>query len=238
MQASPMIVHSSPTCFAPGLAPGPALRPVTPAQARSAGAEPGAEAGLLRAVLDHLQLGIVAVGPDGRVQHANRAARAHGARHPELRIDERQRPDCAAHADRLVQAIAAARAGRWTLVTLGSRGAAADDERLTIAVVPLGRGQGADGTVLLLFSPPRGADALAMQLFARAAGLTSAEARVLRALADGQAPSQIARQNDVALSTVRSQVGSIRAKTGARSITELARAVGRLPPVMPAVSAV
>ena len=123
-------------------------------------------------------------------------------------------------------------------MVLGTQGGEADEEPLTIAVVPLSRSHGEEGAVLLLFSPPRALDALAMQLFARAAGLTSAEARVLRALADGQVPSQIARQHEVALSTVRSQVGSIRAKIGARSITDLTRAVGRLPPVVPAVSTV
>lgn len=242
MQASPLILHPSPQRFAAGIAPGTAV-----AQAGAAGGELAADAGLLRTLLDHLQLGILALGPDGRLQHANRAARMHCARHPELRLDEHERlvgtPPAdrlagTSPADRLARAIAAARAGRWSLVTLGSQGCAADAEPPAIAVVPLGRCDGGDGAVLLLFSPPLGADALAMQLFARAAGLTSAEARVLRALADGRAPSQIARQHEVALSTVRSQVGSIRAKTGARSITDLARAVGRLPPVMPAVGTV
>lgn len=229
MHASPLILPPSPARFVPG----PLRQPAAPA-ARADG-DGGADAGLLRTVLDHLQLGVVAVGPDGRVQHANRAARVLGARHPELQLDARQRPAGAPLADGLVQAIAAARAGRWTLVTLGG---GAGEEPLAIAVVPLGSGGGDEGPVLLLFSPPRGADALAMQLFARAAGLTAAESRVLRALADGQPPSRIARQHDVAVSTVRSQVGSIRAKTGARSITDLTRAVGRLPPVMPAAGTV
>ena len=230
MQASPLILNPSPVRLAPGVA----IRPPAP-DTRADGSESSADAGLLRTVLDHLQLGIVALGVDGREQHANRAARVLCARHPELQPDARQRPPGAPPAEALMQAIAAARAGRWTLVTLGRGGGDAGEEPLAIAVLPLGRGHGEDGAVLLLFSPPRGADALAMQLFARAAGLTAAECRVLRALADGQPPSRIARRYAVALSTVRSQVGSIRAKTGARSITDLARAVGRLPPVMPAV---
>jgi DNA-binding CsgD family transcriptional regulator len=198
-----------------------------------AAAETSGAAGLMRAMLDHLQLGLMAVAADGSVRCANRAALQACMQLAELRVD-RGRLVAALQPgpQALGRAIAAARAGRWTLVSLGDAG-----EPTLVAAMPLGPRDGADGfTVLLLFGAPRDAYTLAMQLFARDAGLTAAETRVLHALADGHAPRQIAQQHEVALSTVRSQVGSIRAKIGARSLTQVARRVGRLPPVMPAAA--
>jgi DNA-binding CsgD family transcriptional regulator len=54
------------------------------------------------------------------------------------------------------------------------------------------------------------------------APLTGAEREVLRLLADGYAPKQIARLRGVALSTVRSQLKRAKQKTGARTLPELA----------------
>jgi DNA-binding CsgD family transcriptional regulator len=48
-------------------------------------------------------------------------------------------------------------------------------------------------------------------------------------------PTAIARQQNVAVSTVRTQIGSIRAKTGAGSISELVRQVAVLPPLVGAL---
>ena len=46
-------------------------------------------------------------------------------------------------------------------------------------------------------------------------------------------PAQIARAAGVAMSTVRTQITSVRLKTGARSIGELVRLVTVLPPIIP-----
>ena len=53
--------------------------------------------------------------------------------------------------------------------------------------------------------------------------LTEAEAEVVRLLASGLAPKQIAHMRGVALSTVRSQLKRAKRKTGARTLAELAR---------------
>lgn len=196
-------------------------------------AETAGAADLMRAILDHVQLGLMAVAADGALRCANRAALHACLDHPELRVDGgRLLAALQPGGSALGRAIAAARTGRWTLVSIEGPG-----EPTLVAAMPLGARTDADGaTVLLMFGAARDAYALAMQLFAREAGLTAAETRVLYALADGRAPRQIAQQHEVALSTVRSQVGSIRAKIGARSLTHVARAVGRLPPVMPAAA--
>lgn len=199
-------------------------------------AEPSAAAGLMRAMLDHVQLGLMAVAADGTLRCSNRAAQRSCLQHPELRVEgARLVAALPPGPTALGRAIAAARGGRWMLVSLVSPGETG--EPTLVAVMPLGRHDGGDGlTVLLMFGAPRDAYTLAMQLFARDSGLTAAETRVLHALADGRAPRQIAQQHEVALSTVRTQVGSIRAKIGARSLAHVARTVGRLPPVMPAAA--
>ena len=53
--------------------------------------------------------------------------------------------------------------------------------------------------------------------------LTDAEREVVRLLADGYAPKQIAFMRGVALATVRSQLKRAKYKTGARTLAELAR---------------
>lgn len=70
-------------------------------------------------------------------------------------------------------------------------------------------------------------------LLSLAHGLTATEQRVLRALAEGLAPAQIAGRHGVALSTVRTQVGSVRDKLGAESIDGLHLLLGCIPPVRP-----
>jgi DNA-binding CsgD family transcriptional regulator len=48
-------------------------------------------------------------------------------------------------------------------------------------------------------------------------------------------PSQIAKHVGVAVCTVRSQIGSIRTKTGTGSIGDLVRQVSLLPPMLSAL---
>jgi len=74
-----------------------------------------------------------------------------------------------------------------------------------------------------------------VQGYARSMNLTPAETRVLERLCAGVRPSTIALEQAVAVSTVRTQIGSIRAKTGAGSISELVRQVAVLPPVVGAL---
>lgn len=72
-------------------------------------------------------------------------------------------------------------------------------------------------------------NALVLQWFAQCHELTAAESNVLRHLCEGFEPSEIAARHGVALSTVRSQIGSIRIKTGQDSIRALLHMLGRLP---------
>ena len=89
------------------------------------------------------------------------------------------------------------------------------------------------GEVLVLFNRAQMCETLSVELFARAHGLTHAESAVLTGLCRGAAPARIARDVGVAVSTVRTQVASLRQKTGAASIADLVRQVAVLPPIVP-----
>lgn len=102
--------------------------------------------------------------------------------------------------------------------------------RMTVAVVPMA-GAEDDGHALLIFSKPRLCDASTLALFARSCDLTAAESNVLAAVCEGKRPHEVASQHGVQVSTVRSQLLSIRQKTRSGSIRELVQTVSLLPPM-------
>lgn len=179
----------------------------------------------LAAALDEIDYGVVLVGADGLVRHANQAARDElDDQHPLVLLHSELRARRGADAQALLAALNDARTrGLRRMLTLGE-GA----QQASASVVPLG---GLGATVVILGRRNVGAD-LALQGFARLHGLTGGEARVLARLAAGARPTEIAAEHGVALSTVRTQIGSIRLKTGAASIRALLGQVARLPPLM------
>jgi DNA-binding CsgD family transcriptional regulator len=104
---------------------------------------------------------------------------------------------------------------------------------VTVAVLPLDAEGG--GAALVSLEQPRRTQDLAVQCYARQHGLTAAETAVLEALIDGLTPSGVARSKRVAVSTVRTQIGQLRLKTGSRSIRHLLDRVAGLPPMMSVV---
>ena len=183
-------------------------------------------------MLDEIDYGMLLLADDSVVLHANHVARAElDAEHPlqllgaELRV---RRPQDVAP---LREAITAARQrGLRRLLTMG-QGA----ERISVSVVPLPAAAGDEALTLLVFGKRRMCEALSAHWFAREHGLTSAESRVLAALCEGEPPMKIAAAQGVAISTVRSQIGAIRAKTGAPSIRALVRQIAVLPPLVGAL---
>ena len=91
--------------------------------------------------------------------------------------------------------------------------------------------------VLLVLGKRQVCGQLAVQWFARVHGLTPAETRVLESLCNGLEPREVAQLNHVGLATVRTQIGSIRAKTGADSIRSLVGQVAKLPPMVSSLRA-
>ena len=106
------------------------------------------------------------------------------------------------------------------------------EARTAMSVVPL-RGIASGGAAVMLVL---GRSAPCMSLsaygFATSFGLSGAETTVLSRLIDGDDPARIALTNRVALSTVRTQINSIRAKTGASSVRSLIRELAMLPPLV------
>lgn len=72
---------------------------------------------------------------------------------------------------------------------------------------------------------------LGLEMLATSYGLTLAERRVLAALVREATPREIAAAHAVALSTVRTQISSIRSKLGTHSIDGLLLRAAEVPPV-------
>jgi DNA-binding CsgD family transcriptional regulator len=203
--------------------------PAAPAHGR---AEPAATISqLLMRVLDQLDYGVMLLDDGGQVRFANRAALRECAATRVLRIADGQ---LRAHHERdqhsLMRALAGSRTGRRSLVTF----APAQEPLRALAVVPVP--DSTDATALVVFGRRQVCEPLSVEFYAREHRLTAAETSVLRGLADGLRPAQIAREAGVAMSTVRTQITSIRLKTGARSIGDLVRLVTVLPPIVPVLN--
>lgn len=182
-------------------------------------------------MLDEVGYGMILVDAYGAVRMMNPAARAElEGEHPlqvcEGRLCARHRAEAA-----LLKAALDAAASRGTrdLLLLGDSAA-----RVSITVLPLGADalEGAPATMLLL-GRRRLSDNLSVQFFARCRGLTPTETRVLELLCSGVQPVQIALLQGVRISTIRTQIGGIREKTGARSIRDVVNMVSMLPPMVP-----
>lgn len=189
----------------------------------------------MAAMLDEIDYGMLMVGDDAQILHVNKAAmRDLGPAFPLQMLGRELRARCPQDVAPLREALdSAGRRGLRRLLRLGE-GA----ERSTMAVVPLPLPEGAPGTprpVLLVLGKRQMCEELSAEGFARAHGLTMAETAVLKGLCDGCAPKEIAEQQGVRLSTVRTQIGSIRSKTGAESIRALVRQVAVLPPLVSAL---
>lgn len=104
--------------------------------------------------------------------------------------------------------------------------------RRALAIIPLPQGRATgEAYVLILLARPRICEPLSVLGFSRAHELTAAESRVLLGLCEGHLPAEIAADNNVAISTVRTQITRLRQKTDAASIGEIVLCVARLPPI-------
>ena len=183
-------------------------------------------------MLDEVDYGMLLVADDMLVLHANHVARTElDAEHPLQLLGAALRVRHSQDVAPLREALAAARErGLRRLLGLGT-----GEHRLSVAVVPLPAAAGDEALTLLMFGKRRVCETLSTHWFAREHGLTPAEARVLTGLCDGQPPIHIARQQGVAISTVRAQIGAIRIKTGSASISALVRQLAVLPPLVGAL---
>lgn len=181
---------------------------------------------LLMSVLDEIDYGVIMVDELARLRHANDAALCECASSRMVGICAGVVKMVHAADQKLLQnALWAARQGRRSLLqTQGTEYAP------TIAVIPLDESGGS--SILLIFGKQQLCEPLSMEFFSRSHHLTPAEGAVLRSLCEGKIPDQIAIDKGVASSTVRTQVSSIRSKTGTRSIRDLIDRITSLPPIV------
>ena len=182
-------------------------------------------------MLDEIDYGLLLVTADAQVSYLNHAARMElDDQHPLQMLGQALRAHRPQDVAPLYDALAAAQRGLRRLVMLGE-GA----HRVTVSVVPLPPTAGNEPVTLLVLGKRQVCEQLTVQGYARSVCLTPAETRVLELLCDGVRPTDIAGRLGVAVSTVRTQIGSVRAKTGAASIRELVRQVAVLPPLVGAL---
>jgi DNA-binding CsgD family transcriptional regulator len=210
-----------------------AWQPAVVAPVRAFGQGPSSA--LLMRVLDEIDYGMLVVAANGALRYSNQLAKNELHSNGPLGLSQGQvRGHQPSDQCQLQLALADAVRGRRRLITLGHNGSS-----LSVAVLPMPGGEEDEETgeplALLTFGKRHPCETLTVDFYARSQGLTGAEARVLQALCGGAKPKEIAAQNDVAISTVRSHICSIRVKTQTANIRELVDRVAKLPPITPAV---
>lgn len=195
-----------------------------------------AKAGLgagLALVMDELAYGVVVATVQGRILHANQAARHELARRRALLAsDNMLRAHAPEDGRKLQETLAKVGEGKRSLITL----AAGEGVALTLAVIPLRQEADAQPRcAALVFARASVCESLMLCFFARSHGLTTTEEHVLGILCQGYSAPEIARQMKVAVSTIRSHVRSLCAKTRSSGVRELVNRVAVLPPVAPAL---
>lgn len=178
-------------------------------------------------VMDQIDCGLLVCDAHGHMLQANRAALRELDGGHILKVMEGTLRCCGEASDELHAAIeAAALRGRRRLVCLRQADtpmivvmplAPDSADRRPLALVMLGR---------RTLCTPLGLELLAMQH-----RLTLAEQRVLRALVGGASVRDIALEHCVAVSTVRTQLQSMREKVGVSNIDKLLLTAARVPPV-------
>ncbi|MFO1245317.1 MAG: LuxR C-terminal-related transcriptional regulator [Ramlibacter sp.] len=187
----------------------------------------------LASLLDELAYGLVITAPGAALLHANQAARHELGRFRALGLAGNTLRTRSAEDDkRLHDALAHAADGKRCFVTLARQ----QEAGLTIAVIPLrSEGRLAPARAALVFARASVCESLMLGFFARSHGLTATEEHVLGILCQGHSAPDIAVQMKVAVSTVRSHVRSLCAKTRCSGVRELVNRVAVLPPVAPAL---
>ena len=186
---------------------------------------------LLR-VIDEIDYGILVISAQSEILQVNHLARhelltGHLMASVNNRLTGRSTVLC----EQIEQGLEHACRGQRKLVFLdGGRG------DMPVVFIPLIHPVETDSpTVLVLLTRQSACDNLAVRMYARAQRLSPSEESVMIGLCRGLEVSDIARENGVAQSTVRSQVKSLREKTGCSSIRRLIHRLHSLPPVVPAL---
>ena len=190
-----------------------------------------AGADLLGLLVDELAHGVMIVNTQGWILHANRAALGALQRgvglattHGGLKLKS------VADQNRLTLALGNAASGKRSLIRLDDAGGSTN-----LAVVPLNRQlAGPCDRIALLFSREDACEPSLFASFAQSHRLTRTEEQVLQLLCRCLSTPEIALQMRVAVSTIRSHVRSLCAKTSTHGVRQLINLVAALPPLAPA----
>lgn len=190
---------------------------------------------LLQSMLDLVPYGILLISPEGAVWFANRFARRElDSQSPVCVRDQRicaRRPQ---DSEYLSQAIfRASKKGLQCLLRLGG-----DETRPTTAAVSPVGAPNSNGyrAAMVILGRREVCEELSADAYGREFGLTWTEVRVLKQLVAGRSPIEAAASQGVAISTMRTQIASIRDKTRANDIGALVREVALLPPLVTSAS--
>ena len=185
----------------------------------------------LALLMDELAHGILVTNIEGRLLYANQAARIELSRRRVIVLRNETIHTCSPESARILQeALARVADGKRGLIEL----AAPVGPGLTLVMLPL--------KPVAPYKPPRAAllfsravvcDSLMLCFFARSHGLTATEEQVLGILCQGLSAPEVAAQLKVAVSTVRSHIRSLCAKTRSSGVRELVSRIALLPPVAP-----
>lgn len=182
----------------------------------------------LSCLFDELSFGLAIVEGCGKLVYASRTARLQLQSGTGLRIQgskvEAAQP---AEAPALRQALQSATAGRRSYTAFGPR-----DGKLEVAFLPLAEGaEDQARRAALVFEKSADSGRLGLYFFARAHRLTHTEQSVLNELCNGSSVGEAAQVLGSSVHTVRTHVRNILRKTEQRSLREMIRRIGMLPPV-------
>lgn len=178
-------------------------------------------------LLDEIGLGLIVCDSAGRVRLTNRCAEAELASGGLLcRVGATLRCGARSTVPLDIAIGDAGRSGYRQLVELSGA-----HDRLLVLAVPLPGGASREALVMVMLGRRDLCSAPGLELLSTVHGLTPAERRVLADLLQECSLREIAQAHGVALSTVRTQVVSIRGKLGVHSVEALLHRVAEVPPM-------
>lgn len=177
-------------------------------------------------VLDEIGVGLIVCEFTGVVRLANRCAEQELACGSFLRRVGRTLRCAGVSNPSLDAAIALVGRKRCRHLVEISNGA----HRLLVSVVPLPSSGPHESLVMIMLGSCSLCSTQGLELLSSVHGLTFAERRVLADLLHERTPRAIAEAHGVSMTTVRTQIVSIRDKFGVHSIEGLLRRVAELPP--------
>ncbi len=197
----------------------------------------GLEQALLMRVMDEIDYGVLVIDAQGRLRHANHLARHELASHRLVMSQGGMLLGVNTElSEQIQQALELSLRGQRRLLLLKNE---AKTQHLSLAFVPLTHPLENDApTVLVLLQRQNACENVSVRMFARAQNLSPSEEAVMMALCRGLSIPEIAQENGVAQSTVRSQIKALREKTGSASIRHLLQRINSLPPMVSALRAV